>query len=296
MPKSTQAADHKSLLNSSPLGKFAGDQYTGHHDENETDARFTGSDCGAQETPLGTTKDSRMHDNSLITPPNSGGSSSRPGTQFFGNLQPAASSFAFSFEPRSSLGAGSKPSEWESRARSASPAATLAKHAAEGRDSKKSRFLERIRQRRDDSRSEVYGDQVLRMDFVRERRRWEDEMRQRAMVEEAGDVSDEGDADMEEAEQEGLSPTELHDLDELVNDYNGNADDHLQLALDDHGEFLDLDDDEQEYEALFRELVSQGQDEARNRPKEGDSGHWTAPESGSQRGELEQYDSSMDLS
>jgi hypothetical protein len=139
------------------------------------------------------------------------------------------------------------------------------------------------------------------MDFVRERRQWEDEMRRRAMVEaeaEAGSGNDEGDADADMLErgpdQEELSPTEQYDLDELVRDYRDVQGD---LARDDANGLL-VDDDEEEYEELFRGLISQGLDEALNRSTNEDIGHQTGSSSdpGSHHGTRERYGLNMDLS
>lgn len=130
------------------------------------------------------------------------------------------------------------PGPWETRARGASPAALLTRHAVSARERKKSQFLDRIRRRRDDERSDGVGEQVLRMDFVRERRMWEEEMRRRAVVE--GDLDVDPDLMMDDntqevQEEEEMSPTEEFDFER------------------DGDEFLVDEDDE--YEEVFREIL-----------------------------------------
>ncbi|KAI1630316.1 hypothetical protein EDD37DRAFT_99810 [Exophiala viscosa] len=136
--------------------------------------------------------------------------------------------------------------QWESRARSNSPAAALARHSVSAREKKKSQFLDRIRRRRDDERSDGMGEQVLRMDFVRERRMWEDEMRRRAVVE--GDLAIDPNLEMDiedegEDAQAEMSPTEEFDP-EL---------DALAYQYPDGNEFLVDEDDE--YDEVFREIL-----------------------------------------
>lgn len=114
---------------------------------------------------------------------------------------------------------------------------------------------------------------------------------------EAGSGNDEGDADADmlerEPDEEELSPREQYDLDELVRDYRDVQGD---LARDDANGLLV--DDEEEYEELFRELISQGLDEALNRSTDEDVGHRTGSSSdpGSHQGIRERYGLNMDLS
>ena len=110
---------------------------------------------------------------------------------------------------------------------------------------------------------------------------------------EAGAGNDDGDADMQEDEQQGLSPTEQHDVDDLVNDYK---DVHDDLGLDDRDGFLGDDDEEEEYEALFRELISQSQNEVWNRPTEANMGDQTGSDPSLDQESRERYASGMDLS
>ena len=60
------------------------------------------------------------------------------------------------------------------------------------------------------------GDQLLRMDYVKERRMWEEEMRRRAENE-----ADEGaDTEMNNIGDDEASPTEEKEIEELVSYYN----------------------------------------------------------------------------
>ncbi|KIX05056.1 uncharacterized protein Z518_05928 [Rhinocladiella mackenziei CBS 650.93] len=286
MPKSSRKADDTSLLSSSPPGKLG---YT--DDENNPDVPGPGLAFGVQETPVGKTMNAQGHESSLITPPDSGSAASNSKSPSTSDPRSTTASFTFSFDSQPSTRLVT--SEWETRAQSASPAATLARHAAQGREKKKTQFLDRIRRRRDDSRSEMYGDQVLRMDFVRERKQWEDEMRQRALVE-AGIGSDEGeDADMPEQEQTEMSPTVEHDVDELMR--------HLEEApgivpRGDDDEFLVDDDDE--YDHLFREIIlqSQGQSEIQDQNQNPQAAEQTRAENQLQQDDAAPFNSSMDLS
>ncbi len=237
MPRSAgqnKSDDETPLLSSSPLGR----KFADHDDEN--DIRLTGAGHHNEKT-------APADDSPLITPPDS---SHRPASF---NPTFAGPSFAFSIDnPTRNV---SSQTGWETKFRNGGAAASLARHATQQREQKKTQFLDRIRRRRDDSRSEMYGDQVLRMDFVRERRRWEDEMKRRALME-AGELA-EVDSNMEEAEDEAhfqMSPTEEHDLDELYPMIGAPHD----LGHDDR----DNDDfvfDDDEYDELFLEFLSQEQ-------------------------------------
>ncbi|KAK5465191.1 hypothetical protein LTS15_001754 [Exophiala xenobiotica] len=240
----------------------------------------------------------------LVTPPDStssnsasnanlGGRASENSTQsrfVFGNEQATGTANSASFTFAGGQGEKKEGSIWEYRARSASPAAAIARHAAQGREMKKSQFLDRIRRRRDDARSEGVGDQVLRMDFVRERRMWEDEMRRRALAEGGG-----GDADMLEedevmsgedrpdGEREGgqheeeMSPTEEYDPEaeelgiyydydyEIGTGMNRGTQAQMQARgrsgtgpADGDEDFI-VDDEDEEYEEVFREFILRDQ-------------------------------------
>ncbi|KAJ9498368.1 hypothetical protein H2202_006055 [Exophiala xenobiotica] len=240
----------------------------------------------------------------LVTPPDSTSSNSGSNANLsgrvsgsitqsgfvFGNGQATATANSASFTFTGGQGEKKEGSVWESRARGASPVAAIVRHAAQGREMKKSQFLDRIRRRRDDARSEGVGDQVLRMDFVRERRVWEGEMRRRALAEGGG-----GDADMLEedevmsgedrpdGEREGgqheeeMSPTEEYDPEAeelgIYYDYDyvtgtgmnpgtqaqAQARRRSRTVHADGDEDFIVDDEDEEYEEVFREFILRDQ-------------------------------------
>jgi hypothetical protein len=132
----------------------------------------------------------------------------------------------------------------------------LTRHAASTRERKKNQFLDRIRRRRDDERSDGFGEQVLRMDFVRERRMWEEEMRRRAVVE--GDLGLDLDLDLD-------LDLVMGDENEKNEDTDANADvqeeemsptEEFEFEFEferDGDEFLVDEDDE--YDEVFREIL-----------------------------------------
>lgn len=77
------------------------------------------------------------------------------------------------------------------------------------------------------------GDQVLRMDYVKERRMWEEEMARRA--------AQEVDTEMD-VEEERISPTEEKEIEELVG-------------------YLDQPE-EDEYDQIFMEVIGPQQNDA----------------------------------
>jgi hypothetical protein len=144
---------------------------------------------------------------------------------------------------------------YDSRARSSSPAAQLSKLANDTRERRKFQFLDRIKSRRVEGQDERIGDQLLRMDYVKERRIWEEEMRRRATEESELEVG--LDTEMESLslslvrfeEDEAAqveSPTEEKEIEELVS--------YLQTEKDDDWIGDDVDD-----EALI-EILRQGND------------------------------------
>ena len=84
---------------------------------------------------------------------------------------------------------------FQARSRSQSPQASLAKTNATAKDRRRSLFLGKVRQNRDDTRFETRVEQSLRMDFVRERREWEEKLKRRA-------PETEFEADLDEAMEE----------------------------------------------------------------------------------------------
>lgn len=287
-------------LNSSPLArKFGGVDSKENLYEPES-----GNGSNLLQTPIEKTRDASWNDSQLITPPYSSSNSqvqSQPCHDQQSSLASTISpAFTFSFDPQASTSANKTPSHWESRARSASPAASLARHAADGREKKKSQFLDRIRRRRDDSRADNTGDQVLRMDFVNERRVWEDEMRRRAVLEQNAnpeiDLDLEMDAEMmqDSANHVEMPPTDENDIDQA----------ELALYFEEmqsknrSQEFLVDDIDGDEYDALFIEVLSQGQnpsfDQAQTQTQNAQPAQQQHPQD--LRDDQQPFDSSMDLS
>lgn len=276
MPNPSTNDSQSSLLSSSPIEAPASDN---GHNENELDHGRTvsaavsfGLSWQKTKTPKGKPKDvqERNTQSSLITPPDSASNS------IFEQSTLMNSGFATTTRCLESgtTDSSRQTSEWEHRARNAGPAATLARHAAQGREKKKTQFLDRIRRRRDDSRTEMYGDQVLRMDFVRERRQWEDEMNRRAMLEAGVALAGEDDyldADMhdkpagreDDSAEAEMSPTEDHDVDDALLEYYADAVQDQQVRNSERGNddyLIDGEDDDEEYDRLFREMIAQNQD------------------------------------
>ena len=144
---------------------------------------------------------------------------------------------------------------FEQRARSSSPAAQLSKHATDSREKRKSMFLDRIRNRREDKRDERVGDQILRMDYVRQQRKWAEGMARMAgeadaKMDEAGTEVEEEDTAMDVAEQP--SPTEDKEIEALVS------------YLEEHERTNPPDPpSDDEYDQLFMELSASQQNDTR---------------------------------
>ncbi|KEF53317.1 uncharacterized protein A1O9_10765 [Exophiala aquamarina CBS 119918] len=295
---STQAP----LLNSSPLAsKFGGVETK--ENQNSTEPAI---EPNLLQTPAAKPRDVNWNTSQLVTPPDSSSNSQvqpQPGLDQQSAL--TSPSFTFAFDAQTSTSANKPLSQWESRARSASPAASLARHAADGREKNKSQFLDRIRRRRDDSRADNTGDQVLRMDFVKERRLWEHEMQRRALLEQSVDpeidVDLEIDAEMmqDSADQAQMSPPQDHDIDqtELASNLR-----ELQ-SRNNSQEFLADDIDGDEYDALFMEILCQDQTHSFDHgPSQVQNAHPTPNQSqqrhaqGCTRDHQQPFDSRMDLS
>ena len=107
----------------------------------------------------------------------------------------------FGSTPRSTSTSGSAGAfQFQGWPRSQSPQASLAKSNAAVKARRSTLFLDKVRQKREDLRFETRGEQALRMDFVRERRAWEERLKRRApSVEiEADDIlMDEADQDVD---------------------------------------------------------------------------------------------------
>ncbi|KIV78744.1 hypothetical protein PV11_06357 [Exophiala sideris] len=247
-----------SPLRSSPLGKYA--------DENARPEKTSGNIQGAGFGFC------HAGNSMLMTPPHTTETPSASrfelGSGVFGEQQRQESQTPLQMQQQQQH----IPGPWESRARSASPAAVLARHSASAREKKKNQFFDRIRRRRDDERSDGMGEQVLRLDFVRERRMWEDEMRRRAVVE--GDNGLDPDSQMEDEaqadDQAEMSPTEEFDPEA----------DALAYQYQEGDEFLVDEDDE--YDEVFREIMLAEEHGASTNTRPGEAVH--------------EYEAGMDLS
>ncbi|KIV88677.1 hypothetical protein PV10_08338 [Exophiala mesophila] len=198
--------------------------------------------------------------------------------------------------PRSSSTSSSSSStnnrfmHFSTRAVNSTPANTLARHAIQGREQKRTEFLDRIKRRRDDTRTDGTNDQVLRMDFVRERRGWEEQMRKVAILEQ-GALTEQEEEEMDdqsyqeeqqpatmdmEAETDmdaELSPTEEFDIENHV-DWPGYLDDRQNQREfqddDEDNDSFDLDPDE--FDRFFVEALSQ---QHQHQHQTSDSGGWS---------------------
>ncbi|KIW31414.1 uncharacterized protein PV07_03065 [Cladophialophora immunda] len=248
-----------SLLSSSPLrGGFSEPQDENENEEGIEISNAFGFPTNAQKTPAG-----KMNlgahgldgQSSMVTPPDSGSNHSFNSKALLHDhstfkTSPSISTFADPAKSTiSTTSSRQNPSQWELRSRSSSPSSLLTSQTHRNREQRKSKFLDRIRRRRDDDRSEQVGEQVLRMDFVKERRGWEREMARRAAMEAAQQEDMESDDD----DDEELSPTQEYEedieVDELVREYEREK---LQAVRDE--EFVVEDDEDEEYERLFREM------------------------------------------
>lgn len=111
--------------------------------------------------------------------------------------------------------ASALPFQFQSQSRSQSPQASLAKSNAAAKAHRTSLFLDKVRQKREDSRFETRGEQALRMEFVRERRAWEERLRRKAPsfeVEPDDTMMDELDHDTSVRGQLGRVPLRINTL------------------------------------------------------------------------------------
>lgn len=145
--------------------------------------------------------------------------------------------------PPTSTTTSSRASQFQARARSNSPSVQLQSITASKRDSRKRLFLDRLRNKRDDERFERGGDQLLRLDYIKERKQWEAEM-QKKQLDETDEMEE--DSEMYE-EQEEPSPTEDKEIEELVS---------YLTEEQNEDEFSDED-----YDALFMEVMNQESDQ-----------------------------------
>ncbi|KIX91898.1 uncharacterized protein Z520_12387 [Fonsecaea multimorphosa CBS 102226] len=272
-----------SLLSSSPLRSgFLENQDENKRmesSENEEEENYVSTPSG--KTNFGSHGCNDRHP-SLITPPDSGsnhhnfnstiGSHEQWITKTSISIPSSANPTRLTTISTTTSSHQNPPSQWELRSRSSSPSSLLTSQTNRNREQRRSKFLDRIRRRRDDERSEQVGEQVLRMDFVKERRGWEMEMARRAAMEASQQEEIESDDDDDEykEDEEELSPTQEYEedveVDELVREYER---ENLRVMRDD--EFVVEDAEDEEYERLFREMEilsqhSQSQSQSQDPP------------------------------
>lgn len=112
----------------------------------------------------------------------------------------------------------------QARSRSQSPHASLAKSNALAKTRRTSLFLDKVRRNREDARFEIRGEQSLRLEFVRERRAWEERLKSRAPIETGIEDGTFDDVD-EEMEDRGKRPVD--------HSFQRRADDKLAVGNED---------------------------------------------------------------
>ena len=175
----------------------------------------------------------------------------------------------------------------------------LARTNRDAKERRKTLLLERVRQSRDDARYDARSDQALRIEFVQERREWEERLRRRAPVDEEVDL-EAMDEDGDVGEVEEMSPTEEREIEELLSylDDGGDGDGAVEgeRMLGRVSGYLsdsqprksigsDTMSDDDDYDQLFQEVLAQGQHEDLGMGSQ-ELGQWQAVD----------QDSSMDLS
>ena len=190
--------------------------------------------------------------------------------------------FSFSSPARTTTTNTVQSTHYANRARASTPTALLNTHANTRKAETRARFLDRIRTRRD----EGFGrdDKILRADYLNERQAWEAEMRRRAVLDgiDAGLQVDEEEAELDHQvdeaqrtahttmdlgedlqEEQQLSPTEEKELEALLEQWSpggstaGNHN-HPNPHHDDHaGMYIGHNDDSQEWDEVFMEVLSQ---------------------------------------
>ena len=127
-------------------------------------------------------------------------------------------------------------------------------------------FLERVRQSRDDARYDARSEQALRIEFVQERREWEERLRRRAPVDVEVDL-DAMDEDGDGGEGEEMSPTEEREIEELLSYLDDGGDGDGAVGGERTSEFRrtsmpsDAMSDDEDYDRLFQEVLAQGRNE-----------------------------------
>ncbi|CAK4009521.1 Hypothetical predicted protein [Lecanosticta acicola] len=128
------------------------------------------------------------------------------------------------------------------------------------RETRRGDFLRKVKEGRDDMRFEARGEDILRADWERERRKWEESLSQTAPIldEEVDEEAelpgwmDLGSDEVDEDEAEKLAREEDRELKALLEHMPDDDD-----AMEDDGEEQSLWSDDADYDALFSEVLSQ---------------------------------------
>jgi hypothetical protein len=158
-------------------------------------------------------------------------------------------------------GASGVVSHYASRSRATTPAALLGSYATARKTQSKQRFLDRIRTRR----YEGFGrdDKVLRADYLRERKRWEQEMKSGAFVagemdyDEQMDLSFPAQANTNDLEDDQQSPVEEKEIEALLTLLEPESGTSRWQMLEQTEDVESSADDSQDWDELFLELASQ---------------------------------------
>ena len=176
-------------------------------------------------------------------------------TSFFDENSPSA------LDSRSDL-----QTNFKARARSQSPQVHLARNIDTVRNHRKTAFLDKIKRNREHGKFDAREDQVLRMEFVRERREWERMLEERApaVLHEEGFPGDEMDVDVNEADvpqERPPSPTEEQEMEELLSYLDESRGspimDNPNTRHSEAATETLWGEDEDDYDAIFNDLTGE---------------------------------------
>lgn len=146
---------------------------------------------------------------------------------------------------------------------------------SELRDRRRSAFLRKVRDGRDEGRFESRGEDIMRMEFVRRQKAWEAELAEQAPIESGeAEEEDEGwrrwDTDLPESGMQMSAPStqqpwaddevdevlmrEDRELDALIENLPDASQVHREEGVDEMGE-VNLWSDDDDYDALFSEFM-----------------------------------------
>jgi hypothetical protein len=141
--------------------------------------------------------------------------------------------------------------QFEARARSQSPSAQLSRLGGQKREERKGRFLDRIRNRREDATD----DRMLKMQWARERIEWEEDMRRQGKLLDVPEDAEAVEEAMDDAEEGGISPAEEKEIEALAGYYVSQQQESLHGA----GGGDEMIGEDDEWDEVFMEVLSQEQ-------------------------------------